>query len=166
MSIVFTAKDLRALTKEAQEDSSMSPQDLAELWLYWFRKRGERYLSNAAKFGYTEVTLDLPLALARTLHKGSLRALLRELRQLVPGCSVCIVEEEYEGQILFKVEISWAAPKSTQSDSSPPSSAAPSPPAQSSQSDTPQCCSTPETQQTSSEATPQCTAADAPPESH
>jgi hypothetical protein len=108
----ITAAELLALTEKTRGDASIPPADLAEEWLYWFQKRGERFLTTAAKFGYTEVTLDLPLALARTMNKPVFKHIMLELKKLVPGSTPSIVEEEYEGEILFKVEISWR-PKPT-----------------------------------------------------
>lgn len=106
-STLYTAQELREIVQEVQQDAELSPEDLAEGWLLWFEKRAERYIKSAAQFGYTEVTLDLPLPLAKTLNKQVLKNLCKEVRAAVPGCAVCIVEEEYEGQTLYKVEISW-----------------------------------------------------------
>ncbi len=108
MEQLVSAKELRRIVNETIDDATLPAEDLAEGWLYWFQKRGERYLTSAAKFGYTEATLDLPKPLATTMNKPVLRALLKRVRELVPGCAVCIVEEEYEGAILFRLEISWA----------------------------------------------------------
>jgi hypothetical protein len=105
---VIAARDLRKINRSVDESEPLSNEELAEGWLQWFEKRGDRYLKSAAAFGYTEITLDLPWELAQSPpDKPVLRALAGSLRLLVPGCSVCFVEEEYEDQILFKVEISW-----------------------------------------------------------
>lgn len=167
-NVVATAADLRELVADSKADFDASPEELAKDWLRWFDKRGERFLTTAAKFGFTEATLDLPLPLAQTLYRSALRMLLKELRLRVPGCNCCLIEEEYEDQILFKVEISWAAlrPKNTQTDSLLPSSAAPSPREPPCQSDTDQYCSRPGTPQTLLARDAQYTASDAPPQSH
>ena len=105
---VMTAKDLRRINREIDESEPLSNEELAEGWLQWFEKRGERFLKSAAAFGYTEVTLDLPYELAQDPpDKPTLRALAAGLRPMVPGCTVCFVEEEYEGTTIYKVEISW-----------------------------------------------------------
>ncbi len=106
----MTAKELRRINRDIDESEPLSNEELANEWLRWFEKRGERYLKSAASFGYTEITLDLPYELALSPpDKPVLRAMLKELREMVPGCAVCFIEEEYEGQNLFKVEISWKA---------------------------------------------------------
>ena len=106
--IVLTAKDLRRINRDVDESEPLSNEELAEGWLQWFEKRGERFLKSAAAFGYTEVTLDLPYELAQDPpDKPTLRALAAALRPMVPGCIVCFVEEEYEGATIYKVEISW-----------------------------------------------------------
>jgi hypothetical protein len=104
----MTAKDLRKINRAIDESEPLSNEELAEGWLEWFEKRGERYLKSAAAFGYTEVTLDLPWELAQDPpDKPVLRGLAKSLRAMVPGCIVCFVEEEYEGNVIYKVEISW-----------------------------------------------------------
>ncbi len=105
--ILITSQELLAISEKCQAENNISPDDLVSDWLYWFQKRGERFLTTAAKFGYTEVTLDLPIQLARSMHKPAFKQLLIAVKELVPGSTPAIVEEEYEGQILYKLEISW-----------------------------------------------------------
>ena len=104
---LLTAKELQSITARSTPDTQESADILLEDWLLWFDKRAERFLTTAAKFGYTETTLDLPIQLAKTLDKDIFTRLVKGLRTRLPGCSICIVEEDYEGSILFKVEISW-----------------------------------------------------------
>ncbi len=109
--ILLSAEDLQAITTPSETPSEDELVVIADDWLYWLRKRGDRFLTSAAKFGYTEATLDLPLCLARTINKSVFRRLLRGTRDLLPGCTVSLVEEEYDGSILYKIEVSWK-PKS------------------------------------------------------
>ena len=107
--IILTADELRAMTQEAQKGGAPSPKELVEDWLHWVAKRGERFLTSAARFGYTEATLDLPYQLARQINTDLFRQLSRGLRDMIPGSKIFIVEEEYEGATLYKVEVSWAS---------------------------------------------------------
>ena len=104
---VLRASELQQMTRDALEISAGTGEELVDDWLCWFEKRGERFLSSAAKFGYSSATLDLPLQLATKLEKAALKRLIKELVLLLPGTAVCLVEEEYEGQTLYKIEVSW-----------------------------------------------------------
>jgi hypothetical protein len=104
---VITANELLSITTDALAAPDISIEDLVDDWLFWFEKRGERFLTTAAKFGYTSVALDLPLQLATKLERGALKRLIKKLALLVPGCDVSLLEEEYEGNTLYKVEVSW-----------------------------------------------------------
>lgn len=125
MAIVATAEELRGLTGKALEDIIFSAEDMAADWVRWFQKRGERFVTSAARFGYTEATLDLPRPLAVELNKPVLRELLKKVRELVPGCAVSIVEEECDEVTIHRLEISWAAQQKSQPK---PPAAAPSEP--------------------------------------
>lgn len=98
-----SAEELRSLIIE----DTREPADIAEDWLYWFEKRGERFLTTAAKFGYSSVTLDLPSKLAYTLNIPLYNTILQGVRSKVTGCKVCVIEEDYEGSIIYKLEIAW-----------------------------------------------------------
>ncbi len=104
---VISANELLSITTDALAAPDLPPEDLADEWLLWFEKRGERFLTTAAKFGYTSVALDLPLQLATKLERGALKRLIKKLALLVPGCDVSLLEEEYEGNTLYKIEVSW-----------------------------------------------------------
>ena len=106
MPEIISAKRLRGITEEAQ--SYTTPVDeTAEAWVAWFEMNAKRYLKTAALLGHTEATLDLPIQLARTVNRALYAKILRDLRPLVPGCSLSFVEEEYEGAVLYRLEISW-----------------------------------------------------------
>ena len=111
--VIFTADQLYRYTSDALCEETREPEEYVAEWLHWFRKRGERYLKDAALKGYYEVTLDLPFEIATKLDKELLKPLVREVKKMVPCCEVCIVEEAYESvdggddDILYKVEVNW-----------------------------------------------------------
>jgi len=97
--------ELREITKEALKES-LSLQDTAEGWLYWFGKRGDRLLKDAAKLGYYEVILDLPIEIAVSMDHSILAMIRKELR-LITKCTVSFIEDEYQNKPLAKLLISW-----------------------------------------------------------
>jgi hypothetical protein len=103
----ISAEDLCTIAKAVKSDDSLSLTDIAEGWLYWFSKRGERYLKDAAKLGYMEVSLDLPIEIAMTFDEPALQIIRRGLRELVKGCTVGFLEDEYRGERLCRVLVSW-----------------------------------------------------------
>jgi len=106
MSIV-SAKELQDILREVQSDEKIPLMDTAEGWLHWFKKRGDRYIRDAAKLGYSEVTLDLPIELAVTKNKKALLLIQDELRKMLEGCFVGFVLDEYNQEEICKVLISW-----------------------------------------------------------
>ena len=106
MSIV-SAKELQEILRQVQSDESVPLTELAEGWLHWFKKRGERSIKDAAKLGYSEVTLDLPIELAQTKDKKTLLLIQDELRKMLEGCFVGFVLDEYNEQEICKLLISW-----------------------------------------------------------
>jgi hypothetical protein len=106
MSIV-SAKELQGILKEVQSDEKIPLMDTAEGWLHWFKKRGDRYIKDAAKLGYSEVTLDLPIELAVTKNRKALLLIQDELRKMLEGCFVGFVLDEYNKEEICKVLISW-----------------------------------------------------------
>lgn len=106
MSIV-SAKELQDILRQVQSDESVPLMELAEEWLHWFKKRGDRSIKDAAKLGYSEVTLDLPIELAITKDKQSLLLIQSELRKMLEGCFVGFVLDEYNEQEICKLLISW-----------------------------------------------------------
>lgn len=103
-----SADELHAIVKEVQADKAIPLEQVAEGWLYWFSKRGDRVLKDAAKLGYTEVTLDLPIEIGLSFHAVALLAIRTGLRGMLRGCTVGFVEDEYHGERLCRVLVSWA----------------------------------------------------------
>lgn len=100
-------EELRAIVKGVQEDAKLPLEEVADGWLYWFSKRGERILKDAAKLGYMEVTLDLPIEIAASFHEPALIIIRNELRKMLQGYIVGFVEDEYRGERLCRVLVSW-----------------------------------------------------------
>ena len=100
-------EELRAIVKGVQEDAKLPLEEVADGWLYWFSKRGERILKDAAKLGYMEVTLDLPIEIAASFHEPALIIIRNELRKILQGYTVGFVEDEYRGERLCRVLVSW-----------------------------------------------------------
>jgi hypothetical protein len=103
----ITVEELREIQTKTLEDL-LTAQEAADAWIGWFKKRAERILKSAAAFGHSYTTLDLPIELSTELSKEVHKPLLQEIKNLLPGSKACIVEEEYEGKIWYKVEVSWA----------------------------------------------------------
>lgn len=108
MSLV-SAEELRNIVRSAQADKA-SLSDTTEGWLYWFAKKGERYIKDAAKLGYTEITMDLPIEIAQSMDRVSLLTIQRSLKDLLPGCFVGFAEDEYQEKPLCRLIIRWRAP--------------------------------------------------------
>lgn len=102
----ITIADLRELRDKTLGDL-LTKEEAAEQWLGWFKKRAERILKSASAFGHSYTTLDLPIELSLELNKPIHKPLLLNVKKLLPGCEANIVEEEYEGKIWYKVEVSW-----------------------------------------------------------
>jgi hypothetical protein len=103
----MNVEDLQACVKEALGDTS-SPLETAEGWLYWFRKRADRNIKEAAKLGYSEITMDLPIQIGQSFDKGALTLIQKTVRDFLKGCFVGFVEDEYQGQPVARLYISWA----------------------------------------------------------
>jgi hypothetical protein len=99
--------DLQACVKEALADTS-SLLDMAEGWLYWFRKRADKNIKEAAKLGYDEITMDLPIQIGQSFDKEALLLIQKTVRELLDGCFVGFIEDEYKGKPVAKLFISWA----------------------------------------------------------
>jgi len=106
MSIV-SAEELQEILRQVQSDEKIPLMELAEGWLHWFKKRGDRYIKDAAKLGYSEVTLDLPIELAQSKDKKALLLIQSELRKMLEGCFVGFVLDEYNEEEICKLLICW-----------------------------------------------------------
>lgn len=106
MSIV-SAKELQDILIQVQSDEKIPLIELAEGWLHWFKKRGDRYIKDAAKLGYSEVTLDLPIEIGQSMDRKSLLLIQNTMKTLVEGCAVAFVEDEYYDKPICRLLISW-----------------------------------------------------------
>jgi hypothetical protein len=100
-------QELRAIVESVQNDAKLPLEEVADGWLYWFSKRGERVLKDAAKLGYTEVTLDLPIEIAMSFHTATLLAIRTGLREMLQGYTVGFLEDEYRGERICRILVSW-----------------------------------------------------------
>ena len=106
MSIV-SSKELQEILAQVQSDEKIPVMETAEGWLHWFKKRGDRYIKDAAKLGYTEVTLDLPIEIAQTFDRDSLLLIQNSMKELLEGCFIGFIEDEYKDKPLCRLLISW-----------------------------------------------------------
>lgn len=106
MSLV-SAEDLREIVRSAQADKA-TLSETTDGWLYWFSKRGDRCIKDAAKLGYTEITMDLPIEIAQSMDRTSLLTIQKEVKELLTGCFVGFIEDEYEERPLCRLLIRWA----------------------------------------------------------
>ena len=102
----ISADELQACVKEGLGDTSYI-MDIAEGWLFWFRKRADRNIKEAAKLGYSEITMDLPIQIGQSFHKGALTLIQKTVLNLLKGCFVGFVEDEYNGRPVARLYISW-----------------------------------------------------------
>lgn len=100
-------QELRAIVQSVQNDAKLSLGEVADGWLYWFSKRGDRVLKDTAKLGYTEVTLDLPIEIAMSFDTPALLAIRTGLREMLQGYTVGFVEDEYRGERICRILVSW-----------------------------------------------------------
>ena len=103
----MNAEDLRKINKASEADTA-PPLDIAEGWLFWFEKRGERMLKDCAKLGYSELTVDLPIEIATSFDRPALILIQKTLRGLLNGCFVGFVEDEYKGKPICRLFVSWS----------------------------------------------------------
>lgn len=103
----MTVEDLREIVRSAQADKA-SLSETTDGWLYWFGKRGDRCIKDAAKLGYTEITMDLPIEIAQSMDRESLLTIQRSVKELLTGCFVGFVEDEYNDKPLCRLLIRWA----------------------------------------------------------
>jgi hypothetical protein len=106
MSIV-SAKELQEILAQVESDEKIPLIEIAEGWLHWFKKKGDRYIKDAAKLGYSEVTIDLPIEIAQTFDRTSLLLIQNSMKELLEGCFIGFIEDEYKDKPLCKLLISW-----------------------------------------------------------
>lgn len=106
---LLTAKELQEIVESVQADEALPLADITEGWLHWFKKRGDRCIKDAAKLGYTEITMDLPIEIALTMDRVSLLTIQKTLRELLEGCFVGFVEDEYEDKPICRLLVSWSS---------------------------------------------------------
>ena len=95
------------MTDSVLSERTYEADELADLWMRWFEKRAERYLKDAATKGWYEVTLDFPYDLSLGLDKANYSRIMKYVKKRLPGCDISIIEEEYEGDTVYKLEVSW-----------------------------------------------------------
>jgi len=110
-----SVEELQACVKESLADTS-SLVDTAEGWLYWFRKRADKNIKEAAKLGYSEITMDLPIQIGQSFDKEALILIQKSVRDLLKGCFVGFIEDEYEGKPVARLYISWRVDGSSKKD--------------------------------------------------
>jgi hypothetical protein len=101
-------EELQTCVKEALADDS-SHLETAEGWLFWFRKRADKNIKEVAKLGYTEIAMDLPIQIGQSFDKEALTLIQKTVRELLKGCFVGFVEDEYQGKPVAKLYISWTS---------------------------------------------------------
>jgi hypothetical protein len=119
---LVTANELYAATREAQQVDKPDEEKLEE-WFEWFKKKGPSYLRDAVKKGSFRITLDLPFQ-PQIQENGQPdpksyswrgKSLWKRLTEMLPGCKIEYVEEEYEEcEVSFPgyvLEISWKLKK-------------------------------------------------------
>lgn len=106
MSIV-SAMELQDILRQVQSDETIPLMELADAWLHWFKKRGDRYMKDAAKLGYSEIILDLPIELATSKDRKALVLIQSSIQVLVEGCFVGFILDEYNEKEICKLLISW-----------------------------------------------------------
>ncbi len=104
---LLTASELQAITSTTLPLPPLPSEECVESWLHWFQKRGAKTLKTSAQFGYYEATFVLPCELSDSYNQGAFQALAKGVKKLVPGCSVFIVEEDYENTTRYLLEVSW-----------------------------------------------------------
>jgi hypothetical protein len=110
-----SVEELQACVKEGLADTS-GLLDTAEGWLYWFKKRADRNIKETAKLGYSEITMDLPIQIGQSFDAVALRLIQKTVRELLNGCFVGFVEDEYQGKPVARLYISWALQDGSEGD--------------------------------------------------
>lgn len=106
MSII-NVKELQDISAQVQSDEKISLMETAEGWLHWFKRKGDRYIKDAAKLGYSEVTLDLPIEIAQSMDRKALLLIQNTMKEILEGCFIGFVKDEYHDKPLCRLLISW-----------------------------------------------------------
>jgi hypothetical protein len=109
-NILFTADQLDTYTSYMRYRNERTINESVEDWFQWFRKRGKRYLKDAALKGHYEVLLDLPFEITTYMNKSLFQDIIERVKEMVPGCNVFIIEESREDcfdTFFYTLEISW-----------------------------------------------------------
>ena len=108
--VITTAEQLRKATEatlKKREEEGRSFAALCADWMNWFEKRAPKMLKDATARGVWSICLDLPQP-TRYKERFALKKIRSIVEDMIPGCSTSFVEEEYEGEKRFALEISWA----------------------------------------------------------
>ena len=103
---ILTAEELKKIVEENATDKC-SLQETAEGWLYWFEKRASKRLKDAAKCGYNEIEMEMPMEIAISFDTKVLSFIRKSIRELLDGCFVGFLEDEYNEKPIIKLLISW-----------------------------------------------------------
>lgn len=114
---LLTASQLHAITTTTLSLPPLPVEDCVDSWLRWFQKRGVKTLKVSAQFGYYDATFVLPCEISERYNKEAFQTLARGVKKVVPGCSVFIVEEDYENTLRYVLEVSWKPKESPHSPS-------------------------------------------------
>jgi hypothetical protein len=101
-----SVEELQACVKESLADTS-DLMETAEGWLFWFGKRANKNIKEAAKLGYSEITMDLPIQIGQSFDTRVLRLIQKTVLNLLKGCFVGFIEDEYQDKPVVKLYISW-----------------------------------------------------------
>jgi hypothetical protein len=104
---ILSADELKEILAQVQSDEQIPLIETAEGWLHWFKKKGDRYIKDAAKLGYSEICIDLPIEIAQSMDRKSLLYIQNTMKELLEGCFVGFVEDEYQDKPICKLLISW-----------------------------------------------------------
>jgi len=104
---ILSASELQYIVESVQSDEAVPISESVDGWLYWFKKRGDRYLKDTAKLGYTEIIIDLPIEIGITKDISVLRKIQQGVKGLLDGCFVGFIEDEYDDKPINKLYISW-----------------------------------------------------------
>lgn len=121
--VIVTAEELYEATRETRKAlQEKTDEELLEEWFEWFKKKGPSYIRDSVKKGLYKVTMDLPF---QPLFKENGepdpnsyswrgKSLWKRLTEMLPGCKIEYIEEEYDcvdGFPGYVLEINWKLKK-------------------------------------------------------